>query len=88
MKLWNCRCAQISQEHSRQVRSIRLLAEWKHTATGERKTIKTIILSLCLAASALSLNARAEDTLTRDALAENDRKYTDGPVTEVTYLQV
>ena len=57
-------------------------------ATGERKTIKTIILSICLAASSLSLNARAQDTLTRDALAENDRQYTDGPVTEVTYLQV
>ena len=43
---------------------------------------------MCLAASSLSVNARAQDTLTRDALAENDRQYTDGPVTEVTYLQV
>ena len=55
--------------------------------------IKTIILSMCLAASLLSLNARAQDaraqdTLTRDALAQNDRQYTDGPVTEVDYIQV
>ena len=55
--------------------------------------IKTIILSMCLAASSLSRNARAQDaraqdTLTRDALAQNDRQYTDGPVTEVNYLQV
>src|SRR5579863_5588350 len=55
--------------------------------------IKTIILSICLAASSLSLDARAQDaraqdTLTRDALAQNDRQYTDGPVTEVDYIQV
>ena len=88
MKLWNYRFPQTYQEHSGQVRLIRLLAEWKHIATGERKTIKTIILSMCLAASSLPLNARAQDTLTRDALAQNDRQYTDGPVTEVTYIQV
>ena len=40
--------------------------------------IKTIILSMCLAASSLSLNARAQD----------ERAYTDGPVTEVDYIQV
>jgi hypothetical protein len=40
--------------------------------------IKTIILSMCLAASSLSLNARAQD----------ERQYTDGPVTEVDYIQV
>jgi hypothetical protein len=40
--------------------------------------IKTIILSMCLAASSLSLNARAED----------ERAYTDGPVTEVDYLRI
>src|SRR3984893_10509540 len=34
--------------------------------------IKTIILSMCLAASSLSLNARAQD----------ERQYTEGPVTE------
>src|SRR5438477_6708391 len=54
---------------------------------------KTIILSMCLAASSLSLDARAQDarapdTLTRDALAQNDRQYTDGPVTKVGYIQV
>jgi hypothetical protein len=30
----------------------------------------------------------AQDELTRDALAQNDRQYTDGPVTEVDYIQV
>src|SRR5208283_4465014 len=40
--------------------------------------IKTIILSMCLAASSLSLNARAQD----------ERAYTEGPVTEVTYIRV
>src|SRR5438046_3859356 len=50
--------------------------------------IKTILLSMCLAASLLSLDAGAQDTLTRDALAQNDRQYTDGPVTEVNYIQV
>ena len=39
---------------------------------------KMIILSMCLAASSLSLNARAQDV----------RQYTDGPVTEVNYLRV
>jgi L-rhamnose mutarotase len=50
--------------------------------------IKTIILSMCLAASSLSLDARAQDALAEDALAQNDRQYTDGPVTEVDYIQV
>jgi hypothetical protein len=40
--------------------------------------IKTITLSICLAASALSLNARAQD----------ERQYSDGPVTEVDYIDV
>lgn len=40
--------------------------------------IKTIILSMCLAASLLSLNARAED----------ERGYTYGPVTQVDYIHV
>jgi hypothetical protein len=41
--------------------------------------IRTIIvLSVCLAACSLSLNARAQDV----------RAYTDGPVTAVTYLHV
>src|SRR3984893_273834 len=40
--------------------------------------IKTIILSMCLAASSLSLNARAQD----------ERQYTEGPVTEVDEVHV
>ena len=40
--------------------------------------IKAIIFSMCLAASSLSLNARAQD----------ERQYTDGPVTEVDYIHV
>ena len=39
--------------------------------------IKTIVL-MCLAISALSLNARAQDV----------RQYTDGPVTELDYIEV
>jgi hypothetical protein len=46
--------------------------------TGEEKMIKTIILSMCLAASSLSLDARAQDA----------RQYTDGPVTEADYIEV
>ncbi len=42
--------------------------------------IKTIILSVCLAASSLSLNARAQQ--------DDERQYTDGPVTEVAYIGV
>src|SRR5882672_7991968 len=49
-----------------------------YVTTGEEKMIKTIILSMCLAASSLSLNARAQD----------ERQYTDGPVTEVDYIHV
>src|ERR1700689_2292336 len=40
--------------------------------------IKTIILSMRLAAFSISLNARAQD----------ERQYTDGPVTEVDYIGV
>jgi hypothetical protein len=40
--------------------------------------IKTIILSMCLAVSSFSLNARAQDV----------RQYSEGPVTEVDYIQV
>lgn len=40
--------------------------------------IKTIILSMSLAASSLALNARAQDA----------RQYTDGPVTEADYIEV
>jgi hypothetical protein len=41
--------------------------------------IKTLILSICLAAS-LSPNARAQQ--------DDDRAYTDGPVTQVAYIAV
>jgi len=40
--------------------------------------IKAIVLSMCLAASSLSLNARAQDV----------RQYTEGSVTELDYLRV
>ena len=40
--------------------------------------IKAIILSTCLAVSSLSLTARAQDV----------RQYTEGPVTELDYIQV
>jgi hypothetical protein len=52
--------------------------------------IKTIMLSVCIAASALSLDARAEDasSLSRNARAQNDRQYMNGPVTEVDYVGV
>src|SRR5205809_2935352 len=40
--------------------------------------IKTIMLSMCLAASSLSLNARAQD----------ERQYTDGPVTLVQEMAI
>jgi hypothetical protein len=40
--------------------------------------IKSIFLSMCLAASSVSLTARAED----------ERAYADGPVTEVDYIHV
>jgi len=40
--------------------------------------MKTIILSMCFAVCSLSLNARAQDV----------RQYSEGPVTEVDYIQV
>ena len=40
--------------------------------------IKSIVLSMCLVASSLSVNARAQD----------ERGYTNGPVTEVDYVDV
>ena len=40
--------------------------------------LKTIILSMCLAVSTLSLNARAQD----------ERQYTEGPVTLVQEIAV
>jgi hypothetical protein len=55
-----------------------------------RAMFKTIMLTVCIAASSLSLDARAEDasSLSRNARAQNDRQYADGPVTEVDYIQV
>jgi len=49
-----------------------------YNTTGEEKMTKTPILSMCLAAASLSLNARAQD----------ERAYTEGPVTEEDYIQV
>jgi hypothetical protein len=40
--------------------------------------IESVILSMCLAASSLSLDAHAQDV----------RQYSEGPVTEVNYIQV
>jgi hypothetical protein len=55
-----------------------VLAEKRYFTTGEEKMIKTFISSLCLGAVSLSLNAHAQD----------ERQYSDGPVTEVAYIQV
>jgi len=54
------------------------LRKFGYITTGEGKMTKTIILSMCLAASSLSLNARAQD----------ERQYAEGPVTEVAYIHV
>jgi hypothetical protein len=56
----------------------KLLRKSGYIKTGEQKMIKTIVLSMCLAAFSLALNARAQD----------ERAYTEGPVTEVDYIQV
>ncbi len=45
--------------------------------------IKTLILSVCLAAFSLSLGASAQA-----APAQNELQYTEGPVTEVNYIRV
>src|ERR1700730_16720484 len=47
--------------------------------------IKAIILSMCLAASSISLNARAQDV---NAGAKDERKYIEGPVTLVQEIGV
>src|ERR1700733_573300 len=49
-----------------------------YITTGEEKMTKTLILSMSLAAFSLSLNAHAQD----------ERAYTEGPVTEEDYIQV
>jgi hypothetical protein len=57
---------------------------YAHVITaGEEKMIKTVILSMCLAASSLSLTASAQN-----ARAQDERAYTDGPVSTVNYIQV
>ena len=48
------------------------------TTRGKESMTKAIILSICLAASSFSVNARAQDV----------RQYTEGPVTEVDYLSL
>ncbi len=78
------RCLLSASKHAGQVRLIRVLAAVEKYHNRGRKMIKTIMLSVCLAASLLSLDARAQDTLTQDDAAE----YTAGPVTEVDYIQV
>jgi hypothetical protein len=55
-----------------------VLTEYRHITTGEEKMTKTIIVFMCLAVSSLSLNARAQD----------ERAYTEGPVTDVNYIRV
>jgi hypothetical protein len=45
---------------------------------GEGNMTKAVILSICLAASSISQDAGAQDA----------RQYTEGPVTEVAYIQV
>ncbi|MGD0866899.1 MAG: hypothetical protein ABSA49_15230 [Rhizomicrobium sp.] len=51
--------------------------------------IKTIVLSVCLAASSLSLSASAQDTgAQEDRAHQDDSQYTEGPVTEVNYMRV
>ena len=45
--------------------------------------MKTIVLSMCLAASSFSLDARAQS-----APAQDVRQYTDGPVIQVRYMRV
>ena len=82
-------------EHTGQLSLIRVLAAQRDITTGEEKMMKTVTLSLCLAASLLSLGAlgrgaQAEDasSLSRNAYAQNDRQYSDGPVTEVDYIGV
>jgi hypothetical protein len=52
--------------------------------------IKTIVLSVCLAASSLSLAGPAfgAEDAARNARAQDERQYDIGPVTEVDYIRV
>ena len=47
--------------------------------------IRTVVVSMCLAISALSLDSRAQDV---NAAAKDERGYSYGPVTEVDYINV
>jgi hypothetical protein len=60
------------------IRDFMFLRKSGDITIGEEKMLKTFILLMCLAASSLSLNARAQD----------ERAYTEGPVTEVDYIHV
>jgi L-rhamnose mutarotase len=55
----------------------------RDATTLGRKMIKTVMLSMCLAASLLSLDAHAQG-----ARAQDERQYNIGPVTEVDYIHV
>src|SRR5215467_4899614 len=54
------------------------MSRGRYFTRGEANMTKAIVLSICLIASALSQNARAQDV----------RQYTEGPVTEVDYIHV
>ncbi len=50
--------------------------------------IRTTIISLCFAAALLPLAAGAQDVRAQTAHSQDERQYTDGPVTEVDYIHV
>jgi hypothetical protein len=55
----------------------------------ERTTMrKTIVPFVCLAASLLSLDARAQGPTGEEKMPKAIAQYTDGPVTEVDYIRV
>jgi hypothetical protein len=64
--------------HAIQIRGTGGLRTERAIKRGEERMIKALTLSMCLAASSLSLNAGAQDV----------RQYSDGPVTNVTYIHV
>jgi len=49
---------------------------------------RTTIISLCFAAALLPLTAGAQDVRAQTAHSQDERQYTDGPVTEVDYIHV
>jgi hypothetical protein len=50
--------------------------------------LKPVIASLCLAASLVSLDARAADARRQDPVAQDEHQYSNGPVTEIDYIHV